>query len=301
MTNNLSAYRIFCAVAKAGNISSAAKELFISQPAVSKAISKLEQNLNVVLFDRTSRGVSLTYEGRLLYTQVEGAFQSIEHGEKQIKRIADLGVGHLSLGVSTTLCKFVLLPYLKSFIHNNPHIQLSISCQSTSHTLTQIEAGDIEIGLVGETDFLGNLDFYPVRTIHDIFVTTPEYIDNLRIREGSPNIDIFKTGTLILLDKDNITRQYIDKYLHAKHIQPENIIEVSTMDLLIEFAKTGLGVACVIKEFVSAELADATLTEYPLAPAIPSRKIGFVYPKTLPLSESMTQFIDFYKEDAQNK
>ncbi|MDD2973145.1 MAG: LysR family transcriptional regulator [Lachnospiraceae bacterium] len=297
MTSNLSSYRIFCAVAKAGNISSAAKELYISQPAVSKAVSKLEQSLNVTLFDRTSRGVTLTYEGKLLYTQVEGAFLSIEHGEKQIKRIAELGVGHLSLGVSTTLCKFVLLPYLKQFIHDNPHIQLSISCQSTSHTLSEIETGDIEIGLVGEPEFLGELDFYPVRTIHDIFVTTQEYLDNLKIREDSDQIDIMKSGTFILLDKDNITRQYMDKFFRANHIKPENIIEVSTMDLLIEFAKTGLGIACVIEEFVSMELANETLIKYKLPATIPSRKIGFVYPKNLSISQSMTQFINFYKQD----
>ena len=87
MSNNLSSYKIFCAVANQGNISSAAKELFISQPAVSKAISKLEQNLNVILFERTSRGVTLTYEGRLLYTQVEGAFHAIRQGEDQIKEL----------------------------------------------------------------------------------------------------------------------------------------------------------------------------------------------------------------------
>lgn len=297
MSNNLSSYRIFCAVANTENISSAAKELFISQPAVSKAISKLEQNLNVTLFDRTSRGVTLTYEGKLLYTQVESAFRSIEHGEKQIQRITELGIGHLSLGVSTTLCKFVLLPYLKEFIHEKPHIQLSISCQSTSHTLSEIEKGDIEIGLVGEPEFLGNLDFYPVRTIHDAFVTTSEYIENLCVREGNKNVDIFKNGTLILLDKDNITRQYIDKYFASNHISPEHIIEVSTMDLLIEFAKTGLGIACVIKEFVELELNNNTLIEYPLNSRIPSRKIGFVYPKTIPASDSMQQFIEFYKQD----
>lgn len=297
MTNNLSSYKIFCAVAKTGNISSAAKELFISQPAVSKAISKLEQSLNVTLFERTSRGVTLTYEGKLLFTQVEGAFYSIEQGEKQIKRISELGVGHLSLGVSTTLCKFVLLPYLKSFIHQNPHIQLSISCQSTSHTLTDIEKGDIEIGLVGEPELHDNIDFYPVRIIHDVFVTTPDYINNLRIREGNVTIDTFHSATLILLDKDNITRQYIDKYLLSKHIQPENIIEVSTMDLLIEFAKTGLGIACVIKEFVEDDLASNALMEYPLSSNIPSRKIGFVYPKTTNPSASMMKFINFYKAD----
>ncbi len=297
MTNNLSSYKIFCAVAKTGNISSAAKELFISQPAVSKAISKLEQGLNVTLFERTSRGVTLTYEGKLLFAQVEGAFRSIEQGEKQIKRIAELGIGHLSLGVSTTLCKFVLLPYLKSFISQNPHIKLSISCQSTSHTLTDIEKGDIEIGLVGESDLHNSIDFYPVRVIHDIFVTTPEYMSNLRIREGFATVDIFHSATLILLDKDNITRQYIDKYLLSNHIQPENIIEVSTMDLLIEFAKTGLGIACVIQEFVTDDLNSGTLTQYPLPNDIPSRKIGFVYPKNTNLSTSMMKFINYYKSD----
>ncbi|MEG1847423.1 MAG: LysR family transcriptional regulator, partial [Lachnospiraceae bacterium] len=90
MTNHLSAYKIFCTVAQCGNISNAAKSLFISQPAVSKAIAKLEQDLAIPLFYRTSKGVTLTYEGNLLFTQVDGAFHAIEQGERQIKRISEL-------------------------------------------------------------------------------------------------------------------------------------------------------------------------------------------------------------------
>ena len=67
MDQNLSQYRIFYAVAKAGNISRAAKELYISQPAISKSISKLEDSLNTVLFTRNSRGVQLTDEGQVLF------------------------------------------------------------------------------------------------------------------------------------------------------------------------------------------------------------------------------------------
>jgi len=63
---NLSQYKIFYEVAKAGNISKAAKELFISQPAISKVISKLEENLEITLFTRNSRGVALTMEGQTL-------------------------------------------------------------------------------------------------------------------------------------------------------------------------------------------------------------------------------------------
>ena len=74
MEQNLSHYKIFYEVAKAGNISKAAKELFISQPAISKSISKLEDGLGVTLFVRSSRGVQLTEEGRLLFHYAESAF-----------------------------------------------------------------------------------------------------------------------------------------------------------------------------------------------------------------------------------
>ena len=68
MIQSLSCYRIFYTVAKTGNISKAAKELYISQPAISKSIQKLEESMNCELFRRSSRGVSLTEEGELLYS-----------------------------------------------------------------------------------------------------------------------------------------------------------------------------------------------------------------------------------------
>ena len=67
MTQNLSSYYVFYIAAKTGNISAASKELYISQPAVSKSITKLEANLNTKLLIRSSRGVTLTREGEILY------------------------------------------------------------------------------------------------------------------------------------------------------------------------------------------------------------------------------------------
>ena len=77
MTQNLSSYWIFYTVANAGNISKAAKELYISQPAISKSIQKLEESLNCKLFSRSSRGVILTDEGTLLYDHVKEAFETL--------------------------------------------------------------------------------------------------------------------------------------------------------------------------------------------------------------------------------
>ena len=78
--NHLNLYYIFYTVAQCGNISAAAKKLFISQPAISKAVSKLEQSLSVKLFTRNSRGVKLTEEGALLYEYTCSAFEALRHG-----------------------------------------------------------------------------------------------------------------------------------------------------------------------------------------------------------------------------
>ena len=86
MNQNLSSYWIFYTVANAGNISKAAKELYISQPAISKSIQKLEESLDCKLFSRSSRGVILTSEGALLYEHVKQAFDALGTGEEKLKR-----------------------------------------------------------------------------------------------------------------------------------------------------------------------------------------------------------------------
>ena len=105
MEQNLSQYKIFYEVAKAGNISKAAKELYISQPAISKAISKLEDSLGLSLFTRSSRGVQLTSEGEILFEHTREAFDALDRGEQELKRIQEFDIGHLRIGVSNTLCK----------------------------------------------------------------------------------------------------------------------------------------------------------------------------------------------------
>ena len=91
MNQNLSLYRIFYAVALAGNISKAAESLYLSQPAVSQSIRKLEQALKTDLFLRNSRGVQLTQEGEVLFSHVKSAFQSLEQAESQLKLRRELG------------------------------------------------------------------------------------------------------------------------------------------------------------------------------------------------------------------
>ncbi|NLL73984.1 MAG: LysR family transcriptional regulator [Clostridiales bacterium] len=291
MKQQLSLYYIFNCVAEAGNISHAAKELYVSQPAISKAISSLEESMNLTLFVRSSRGVKLTEEGVLLYKYTKEAFDILKSGEERMTRIQELGVGHLRIGVSATLCKYVLLPYLNSFLKAYPHIKITIENQSTNHTLKQLENGSLDIGLVAKPKNSKAYNFLSLKAIEDIFVSTSSYLDNLKLRED--DTDIFASANIMLLDKENVSRMHIEEYFHEHHIIPSHILEVSNMDLLIEFAKTGLGVACVIKEFVSEELNRGMLMEIPLKNPINKREIGFCYSKNAYLSDSMIKLIKF--------
>ena len=93
--------------------------------------------------------------------------------------------------------------------------------------------------------------------IQDIFVSTKPYLDNLYLREGR-NTDIFQTGNILLLDRNNMTRKYIDEYLSEHQIVPGQVLEVNTMDILIELDKK-------------------TLVTIPMKWPIKKRTIGFAY------------------------
>lgn len=328
MYENLNNYKVFYTVAKKGSISKAAETLYISQPAISKTISNLERGLGTALFERTSKGVSLTAEGEVLYNHIQAAFESISKGEDEIKRINSLGIGQLRIGVSTSLCKFILLDYLQEFIVANPHIKLFIDCHSTINTLKLLQEDKIDIGLICETTIPAGLHFQPLTTIHDIFVATTAYLDNLMLRESEDTVtdsepwlfagnltsmitgntsskkkkttfdafttkEILEKSNLMLLEEKNITRTHIDSYLANEGIHPNQILEINNMDLLIDFASIGMGVASVVREFATEPLLAGTIVELPLKHKIKERAVGFVYHDGKAKSKALDNFLNF--------
>ena len=301
--STLSSYRIFNAVAEAGNLSKAAKELFISQPAISKAVSKLEQSLSVKLFTRNSRGVKLTEEGALLYEYTCSAFEALRQGEESIRKIHTLGMGSIKIGVSTTLCKHLLLPYVQHFIEAYPHIKVNIECRSTTETLALLEEGKLDIGLIGKQTRSRSINFFPLKTIQDTFVVSPSYLAGLSEREPgiSGNTEaLLQKANLLMPEDQNITRAYLDDYLSEYNLHPAQTLEVSNMDLLIEFSKVGLGVGFVIRDFVTGELEEGSLIELKMPHSLTKRTVGFAYNRIAAQKDSIRRFIDFYKGEHTN-
>lgn len=292
MNNPLSAYHIFYEVAKAGSFSKATNQLYISQPAISKSIQKLEDALHTRLFLRNSKGVRLTPEGQLLFQHLDTAFSAITSAETKLETLTRTDGGTLHIGVSTTLCKYLLLSYLSAFIREHPQINIRIRCQSSNETLKMLADDAIDIGLVGMPEHKTGFIYENLVKIEDIFVATSTYMSHLP-QDMTSTREILEASTLMLLDKNNMTRQYIDDYLAKNQIQTKDYIEISNMDLLIEFAKIGVGVACVIKNFVQEELADGQLQQIPLDIPIHKRDVGFAYKKTHLQNDALSCFLDF--------
>lgn len=307
MEQNLNLYQIFYEAASCRNFSVAAKKLYISQPAISKSVSQLEENLNTQLFRRSSRGVTLTPEGELLYRHVEEAFSSLTSGEELLKAASGQRISKLSIGVSSTLCKYVLLPYLKSFIAENPNFKITISCQSTFDTLSALQNGSIDIGLVGIPQKNAStpdsvITYLPLKAIDDIFVAADSYLSpflNKYKGELYEYEEFFKEVSFIMLDKENISRKHADSFLASQHIMLQNVIEVNNMDLSIEFARAGLGIACVISDFVKSDISSGILKEVKLKHRIPKRQIGFAYPANIPIDGALNTFIQHYQSHIQ--
>ena len=296
MEQNLSTYRIFFEVAKQGNISKAAESLYISQPAISKTIVRLEDNLNVKLFKRNSRGVSLTEEGEVLFRHVQEAIHHIEEAESALQKMKDYHIGHLDIGASTTLCRYVLLPYLKKFMEEFPNIQINLKNQDSAKNLQVLDAQDIDLALVAIPKHLSpNQKVVLEQDVEDIFVASPKYIENLKVLHGS-DFSLFKNATVMLMDDKNVSRHYIDMYIRENQLDFKQVIALNTMDLLIDFAKIDMGISCVIRSFVEKDLENGSLIQIDIAPAIPKRKIGFMYHANN-CSKSLESFISFLEKE----
>ncbi len=289
--SNLNRYRLFCAVAECESISRAAEINYISQPAISKAITRMEESLNTTLFIRNHRGVTLTEEGRILYEQLKTAFDIIKAGEEKLYRINELGIGHLKLGTSGVLCRHMLIPYLKDYIKNNPHVKISIEVQSSSKIHKILADGRIDVALMVKPDNTNGLCFFSLGEIEDIFTATPKYIENLSSKNQK---DFFEEANIMLLDGENISRMHIDRYFRENGISPRHILEVSGMDMLIEFAKIGMGAACVIKQFVEEELDKNVLRQIMLDVPVNKREVGFAYMKNAGLTMAMKNFKEVF-------
>ncbi|EJO5348693.1 LysR family transcriptional regulator [Clostridium botulinum] len=289
MISKLDLYRVFGCVGKCKSFSKAAKELYMTQPAVSQSIMQLEKELNIRLFTRTHKGVILTNEGEILFEYVTSAISLIEAGEKKMLDSKNLIIGDLKIGVGDTTSKYFLLSYLEKFHIKYPNVKLKILNGTTKELCNLVKSGDIDLAICNLPIEDSVLEFKKCMEIQDIFVCGEKF--KKAICEPLNFGEISKMP-LILLDGKSNSRQYVEDYLLSKGISISPEIELGAYDLLLQFAKINLGIACVVKEFSLEYLEKGILFEVKTKEPIPKRNIGFCYLKSVLLSPAARTFLE---------
>lgn len=287
MKTKLDYYKVFYETARHSSFSMAAKELYISQSAISQCIVRLEQDLNTQLFIRNRRGVRLTREGNLLFQKIEGAMSSIEQGEKLLERLKRLDDGVLIIAAGDTITSEFLLPYLERFHALYPEIRIEMANSYSSQMLRCVKEGKAELAFVNLPAEDEELEIKPCLEIHDIFVCGSEY----KLKESYTHKDIAKEP-LIMLEKNSVSRKYVDNEFKKEGIELNPHIEMAAHNLLIKFASIHLGVSCVIEEFSRQALDEGAIKKLPLNPPIKPRSIGCAYLKQNPLSKAAEKFLE---------
>lgn len=299
MVENLSLYRVFQKVAQCGSISAAARELYLTQPAVSAQIRALEEELHTRLFFRTGRGVSLTPQGEMLLGYIGRAFMLLENGEDKLRDIAGLRDGILRIGASDMTLRFYLLDHLQKFHGMYPGVRLYVTNAPTPDTLGALRAGQIDFGVISGPAAWSDGDdirITPVRRIRDIFIERAENDDTAESCAAAPvTAEELLARPLILLESHTSTRRYIDAWFSSNcgGKTPTAAIELATSDLILAFVQRGIGVGCIVEDFALDAIAAGHIRRIPLEEEqeIPERSFCLVTLKHLPLSAAAAAFL----------
>jgi DNA-binding transcriptional LysR family regulator len=294
MNVNLEYYKIFYHVAACQSITGAAKELCISQPAVSQGLKQLETALGTKLFLRTVKGVTLTNEGRILFSYVKNGIEQIQLGEQKLQEVLNMTTGEIRIGASDMTLQFYLLPYLRTYHKMYPDIKVTVTNAPTPQTIEHLYEGRIDFGIVSNP-FADkkHLNILPVREIQDVFVAGSRfwtYKQKMLRYEDLCNLPI------ICLEPHSSTRYYVDTFLESNHVKLEPEFELSTSDMIVQFALQNLGIGCVVQDFAQSYLDSDELFILQFDKQIPKRHICVVNDDRLPLSVAAGRLMELLRE-----
>ena len=289
MIGNLDLYRIFNVVSRSSSFSQAAQELYMTQSAVSQAMMKLERELDQQLFYRTSKGAVLTNEGKLLYEHIHSALGMIQVGEEKLSALKTLETGHLRIGVGDTISRYYLLPYLEAFHEEYPGIKLTILNGTTTEIVRFIRSGQVDVGVCNLPIEDEHIHVIPTLKVQDTFVGGEAFYD---LSQRTLSIEELMAQPLIFLENKSNARRYVENYFTQKGYPLSPDFELGSSDLVLDFARINLGIACVIREFSQHYLEKKDVFEIHLEETIPSRTIGVCYLKNVSLSPAVKTFVD---------
>jgi len=292
---NFEHYKIFYFAAKYGNITKAATALGSNQPNVTRIIKLLESQLNCRLFIREARGVSLTEEGKILYSHVEVAYSHLLNAQEEICRQDSQRCGTVTIGATETALHLFLLNLLHGFKLEYPAIRIKIYNQSTPETIKQLISGRFDFAVI-TTPFEVPKSFSSVKALDfdEILVGGTQYKNLCNTSLELENIHEYP---LIGLGRESATYRFYKEFFITQGIDLEPDMEIATSDLMLPLIEKNLGIGFVPEKLAKPLLEEKKLVRIPLNCDIPSRSIQIISDKGRGKSLAADTFYKFLKNN----
>jgi len=290
MNVNLELYRIFYIVAKHKHMTKASEELCISQPAISQAIKKLEDQLGGILFLRSNKGMELTLEGKMFYDYVKGALELINNAENEFTSFKDLSKGEIKIGCSTTLTKLILIDVIKDFHQEYPNINIDITNDLTSNLIEALQVGKLDFVIFNESNIKEkNVSLEKIKELKQGFVYNSNYFsDDIKSFSDLNNYQ------LILQKSESNSRKLLDYISLQNQIKLIPKMEVVSQELVTEFTNIGLGIGFVIIDLAKRNFE--SLKELKINKDIPKINVFLATNKNVSLTFASKTFIKYLKQ-----
>ncbi len=288
---NLELLKLFCIVAETGKIYKAAESLYISQPAVTQGIKKLEEQLGGSLFYRTPKGVILTEQGKSLYSFIKSSIDTLENAPKKFSQYINLDEGKISIKSGTTMGQVILFEPLKKFMKDFPKIQVEITSGLSSDAIEQISNGKLDMAIITLPceNNKENVDIIKFKPLKQVFYSTKKYLDENNIDIN--DINQIKNSILIIPSKKSNTGTTLHNYFKENNLDIFSHT-VSSNSARKDLVESGIGIGVGMELFLKN--TDLVISNIEL----PTLNVGVAIQKKDIASNSTLKLLEYIlKED----
>ena len=281
--------RYFIAVAEAENVSRAALKLHVSQPALSRQIRDLEDELGFLLLERSAKSVRLTDAGRVFLTEARAALQRVDEGVKAARAVATGGRGELHVGFAPSPTARILPPALRAFQAELPNVRVRLHDLSTEEMLAGLREGKLQMALMVKpvAAILRGLNFTDLTTDILRFAVAPKH--PLAKKRVITLAEIAREPLVVYSRSDYPDyHEMLGELFAAAKARPRIVEEHDGVTSIIAAVESGAGVA-LLSESVAC-MAGPRLKLIAISPALKPVIIGAATTKA-ELSSAAEQFL----------
>ncbi len=285
--------RYFLSAARLGSIGAAAAENFVTQPAVSLQLKKLEGELGQKLLVRRGRRLVPTEAGAALVVRAEDVIRSLELLESELQGFRNLEAGTLRVGNTDAASVYVLPDVYRAFHRRYPGVRIEITVGETQRLLDALAARRIELATATLPVPPRGLTVRPIHREELVPVVQPG--DALAARRGVTLADLVAHG-VITYPAGSVTRGMIDDEFGRHGVVLRARMEISSPEAMKRLAQAGLGVTILPRPLVAADVARKALKVVPVAGVRFEREIGMIHREDAVLSPAARVFLDMVEK-----